>query len=97
MEVLKEYAAATCSGYCAGCARICDSALPDMPYTSDIMRYLMYHNGYGDAVRAKEFFAQIPQKTRDKLLTIDYSPAEAKCPQHLPIKNLIAEAVKRLA
>jgi len=31
MEVFKEYAAATCSGYCAGCAEICDAALPDLP------------------------------------------------------------------
>ncbi|MHC4126480.1 MAG: aldo/keto reductase, partial [Planctomycetota bacterium] len=48
MGVFKEYARATCSGYCAGCANICDSALPAMPYVSDIMRYLMYYNSYGD-------------------------------------------------
>ncbi|MHC4597207.1 MAG: aldo/keto reductase [Planctomycetota bacterium] len=47
IEVFKEYAEATCSGYCAGCAYICDSALADAPYISDIMRYLMYYNSYG--------------------------------------------------
>jgi predicted aldo/keto reductase-like oxidoreductase len=97
VEVFKEYAAATCSGYCAGCAHICDSALPDTPYTSDIMRYLMYHNFYGDQNRAKELFAQIPRSVRNKLLSIDYGPAEARCPQHLPIGKLVAEAVNKLA
>jgi predicted aldo/keto reductase-like oxidoreductase len=97
MDVLKEHAAVTCSSYCAGCASICDSALPDMPYTSDIMRFLMYYNSYGDHGRAKGLFAQIPQRIRDKLLSIDYSPAQARCPQQLPIKDLIAEAIKKLA
>jgi predicted aldo/keto reductase-like oxidoreductase len=96
-EVFKEYAEATCSGYCAGCAYICDSALADAPYISDIMRYLMYYNSYGERHAARELFAQIPGSVRDKLLNMDYSLAEARCPQHLPIGELIAEAVSKLA
>ena len=97
MDVFKEYARATCSGYCAGCANICDSALPNVPYVSDIMRYLMYYNSYGEQETAKELFAQIPGKVRNKLLSTDYRTAEARCPQHLPIGELVAEAVSRLA
>jgi len=97
IEVFKEYAKATCSGYCAGCAYICDSALADAPYVSDIMRYLMYYNSYGEQHAARELFAQIPGKVRDKLLSTDYSTAEARCPQNLPIGELIAEAVSKLA
>jgi len=96
IEVFKEYAQATCSGYCAGCAYICDSGLPDVPYVSDIMRYLMYYNSYGERHAARELFAQIPGKARDKLLNIDYRLAEARCPQHLPIGELVAEAVRKL-
>jgi len=96
LDVFKEYAEATCSGYCAGCAYICDSALPDTPYVSDIMRYLMYYNSYGDKNRARELFAQIPHKVRNRLLTTDYTLAEARCPQHLPIRELITEAVSVL-
>jgi len=96
-DLLKEYAAATCSGYCAGCAEICDEALADFPYTSDIMRYLMYYNSYGDRDRARELFAQIPVEARRRLLSIDYSVAEARCPQHMPIGELVAEAVSKLA
>ena len=92
-----EYAQATCSGYCAGCAEICDSVLPDAPYVSDIMRYLMYYNSYGQSDWARELFAQIPDNVRSKLLSIDYSVAEARCPQHMPIGKLVAEAVGRLS
>ena len=95
--VFKEYAEATCSGYCAGCAYICDSALPDAPYVSDIMRYLMYYNSYGEKETARELFAKIPGTVRNKLLSIDYSLAEARCPQHMPIGKLVAEAVSKLA
>jgi len=97
MEVFAEYARATCSGYCAGCAEICSAALPHMPYISDIMRYLMYYNNYGEHGNARQLFAQIPRGARNKLLSIDYSLAEARCPQHMPIGKLIAEAVSKLA
>jgi len=97
MAVFKEYAEATCSGYCAGCADICESALPDVPYISDIMRYLMYYNSYGQQERARELFARIPRSLRNKLLSMDYSLAEARCPQRLPIRELVAEAVSKLA
>lgn len=96
-EVFKEYADATCSGYCAGCAEICDSALPDAPYVSDIMRYLMYYNSYGKKGWARELFAEIPGDVRNRLLSIDYGAAEARCPQHLPIAKLVSEAVSKLA
>jgi hypothetical protein len=96
-EVFKEYADATCSGYCAGCAEICDSALPDAPYVSDIMRYMMYYNSYGKKDWARELFAEIPCDVKNRLLTIDYSAAEARCPQHLPIGKLVSEAVSKLA
>jgi predicted aldo/keto reductase-like oxidoreductase len=96
-QTLSNYAQAVCSGYCAGCGNICDLTLPDTPYVSDIMRYLMYYNSYGDRDRARELFAQIPRGVRNRLLAVDYSVAEAHCPQHLPIAELVAEAIRKLA
>jgi aryl-alcohol dehydrogenase-like predicted oxidoreductase len=96
-DIFKKYAQATCSGYCAGCANVCGPAVPDVSCISEIMRYLMYHNSYGRKAEAKELFAQIPANVRKKLLKIDYSHAEALCPQHLPIAKLIIEAVTKLA
>jgi aryl-alcohol dehydrogenase-like predicted oxidoreductase len=97
MSILAEYANATCSGYCAGCADICNAALPGIPYVSDIMRYLMYYNSYGEKDMARDLFAQIPPDVRGRLLTADYTLAEARCPQRMPIARLVAEAVGKLA
>jgi len=94
---LAEYAKATCSGYCAGCADICNAALPDAPYISDIMRYLMYYNSYGEHAEAKRLFAQIPSELRRKLPSLNCRLAEARCPQRLPISELVTEAVSKLA
>jgi len=97
VEVLNEYARATCSGYCAGCADICRAAVPDAPYVSDVMRYLMYYNSYGDKLRARELFGKIPMDARVKLASADYGAIEARCPQGLPIGELMAEAMSKLA
>jgi len=57
----------------------------------------MYYNSYGEQKEARELFAKIPGTVRNKLLSTDYSPAEACCPQHLPIGRLVAEAVTKLS
>jgi uncharacterized protein len=97
MQVLSNYAQATCSGYCAGCSQICDSALGGESYVRDIMRYLMYYNSYGDKAGARAYFSQIPSDVRNRLLATDYSLAESRCPQRMPIREYIAEAVEKLA
>jgi predicted aldo/keto reductase-like oxidoreductase len=96
-DVLERYAMETCSGYCAGCAHICDAALPQAPYVSDVMRSLMYHNNYGDKQLARQTFAAIPASVRANLLNIDYSAVEARCPQRMPIAKLMRQAVEALA
>jgi predicted aldo/keto reductase-like oxidoreductase len=96
-DALAEYASATCSGYCAGCAHICDAAVAGVSNINDVMRSLMYHNSYGDTQLAKQTFAQIPADVRARLLTADYRLAEQRCPQRMPIAKLIREAVEKLA
>jgi hypothetical protein len=95
MEALKQYAKATCSGYCAGCANICEPLASGAP-VADIMRCLMYHDSYGDTALAKQVFAQIPAGTRQRLPDIDYSVAESRCPNRMPIGKLVNEAVNKL-
>jgi predicted aldo/keto reductase-like oxidoreductase len=97
MEFFKKFAQANCGGYCAGCARICESVLPDGICVSDVMRYLMYYKNYGEKEKAKKLFAQIPKTVRENLLNIDYSIAEARCPQRMPLGKLVTEAVNKLA
>ncbi|MHC4645196.1 MAG: aldo/keto reductase [Planctomycetota bacterium] len=97
MNVFAHVARETCSGYCAGCAYVCSSALPQMPCISDVMRYLMYYDSYGEREHARQLFARLPSTVRNRLLTTDYRPAEARCPQRMPIAELMAEAAGKLA
>lgn len=95
---LEQYAAATCSLYCAGCGEICGMAQPKAsPYISDIMRFLMYYNGYGEREMARASFAGIPPSVRRRLLSLDYAAAERACPHGMPIGALMAEAVRKLS
>jgi uncharacterized protein len=96
MNILKQYAQATCSGYCAGCAHICEPVALNVP-VGDIMRALMYHDSYGDIAHAKSVFAEIPANVKQRLLSVDYSIAEHVCPNHMPISKLIADAAAKLA
>ena len=95
--ILAQYAEQTCSGYCAGCGYLCDRMVVNAPYVSDVMRYLMYYNSYGEEKKARELFDRIPFVSRQKLATADFSAAEARCPQGLPIGTFVKEALEKFA
>lgn len=95
-DMLKNYAAQTCNGYCTGCGHLCDATVAGAPYVSDVLRYLMYCNSYGEKNKARQLFSEIPYSAREKLATADFSVAEARCPQKLPIQSYIREAIKEL-
>ena len=96
MDMLRQYALDTCSGYCAGCVHICGPAASGVP-VSDIMRALMYHDSYGEIAHAKATFAEIPDDVKQRLLSVDYSAAEHVCPNRMPIGKLVADAAAKLA
>jgi len=97
MNVLKQYAHVTASGYCAGCATICESAVEGHVPISDVMRYLMYYHGYGDRDRAKTLFNELPFDMRRRIASTEYATAERRCPQRMPIGRLMREAARELA
>jgi len=95
-ELFRQAAQETCSGYCAGCARICEEATAGRPPISDAMRHLMYYHSYGDPDLARREFAALPAAARALLAGADYTAAEARCPQRMPIARLMREAIERL-
>jgi len=96
MEIFRQYALASCSGYCAGCTEICRGAMPEVP-VGDIMRYVMYHDSYGSKALAKQEFAAIDAAVRTKLANIDFGAVEMVCPNRLPIGQIIRDAAIKLA
>ena len=95
-QLLDQYAGITASGYCSGCARLCESTLGGSVPISDVMRYLMYYDLYGNHDRAVRCFSEIPADTRGRLAGLDFSNAEAVCPQNIPITRLMESAVTKL-
>jgi predicted aldo/keto reductase-like oxidoreductase len=93
-RTLNQYADETAGGYCAGCARLCESAIAENIPVSDVMRYLMYYHNYGHRRQAIQKFNKIPEISRRHLATIDYSKAESNCPQNIPIARFMQHAVE---
>ncbi len=96
MNLLHQYAQETQSNYCAGCTEICESTINGQVPIGDVMRCLMYCRSYGDRYRAIVLFRDIPQKVRSKIVDLDYSLAEKRCPQKMAIGNLMRDALKEL-
>jgi len=95
--LLQHYAQETRTHYCAGCTDICESsALGSIP-VGDVMRCLMYARSYGDRERAKEQFFKIAPAARRQMRNTDFTLAEQRCPQGMPIGRLMKEAVKEFA
>jgi predicted aldo/keto reductase-like oxidoreductase len=97
MKLLERYARETASDYCAGCSRICQSALEGELPVSDVMRYLMYSRCYGERDLAVSLFREIPLQVRKQIYQTDYALAEARCPQKMAIGRLMREAAEELA
>jgi len=97
MSFLKQYALQTCSGYCAGCASVCEAEINNSVPIGDIMRYLMYQQHYGEHDFAREMQDKIPGDIKKVLASKDFSAAERKCPQKMEIGKLMKKASRILA
>jgi uncharacterized protein len=91
-RLLGQFAYETSSSYCAGCATICESTFAMAPPIREVLRCLMYLHSYGEKDRAREIFSRLPIETTKNLLQCDFSMAERRCPQGLPIGELMRQA-----
>jgi len=96
-EMLDQHAQASAAGYCAGCTGICEPALAASVPVGRVMRYLMYGRSYGNRDFASSRFQSLPAQTRAVMAQVDYTAAEQRCPQRMPIGRLMREAASELA
>ena len=96
-ELLDQHAQASAAGYCAGCTGICEPALAASVPVGRVLRYLMYDRSYGNRDFARSRFQSLPAHTRAIMARLDYTAAEARCPQKMPIGRLMREAASELA
>lgn len=73
-DALHKYAAATRHMTCDGCDHLCNPAVDAPVQIGSTIRYLMYHDAYGDPANAKALFAQLPKESR-RLSGVDFAPA----------------------
>jgi predicted aldo/keto reductase-like oxidoreductase len=97
LRLLDQYAKETASSYCAGCSHICETALGGGVPVATVMRYLMYYDSYGDRHRARSLYGRLPSEIRARIGSLEYSLAERRCPQGMPIGKLIKRAGQLLA
>ena len=96
-DALAQHAQESASAYCAGCTRICEAALAAGVPVGKVMRYLMYSRSYGSRDYARSRFRTLAPEIRAVMATLDYSAAEERCPQRMPIARLMREASIELA
>jgi predicted aldo/keto reductase-like oxidoreductase len=94
MQLLHQYAQETSDQYCTGCSHICETAVGHRAPVSDIMRYHMYCKSYGRADWARAQFGTLSPKMTRRLKSMDFSDAEARCPQRMPIARLMRQALE---
>lgn len=84
------------NSYCQGCTR-CESVMTCESRIPDVLRYMMYYNGYGKRDEARRLFRELPTVVRDKLASMDYTVAEAACPNKIQIGKAMKQASILLA
>jgi predicted aldo/keto reductase-like oxidoreductase len=83
-ESIHKYADATRKLACDGCDHLCGAAVQAPVQIGATMRYLMYHDVYGDADEARRRFTALPAEARG-LSRIDFSAANAACPHGVDV------------
>jgi hypothetical protein len=56
----------------------------------------MYLHSYGRRDTARKWFQALPPEVRAGMVTADYSAAEARCPQKIPIAEVLKNASEEL-
>jgi predicted aldo/keto reductase-like oxidoreductase len=95
IKSLVDFANSTGMHFCRRCG-VCETTNTDQIPIFNIIEMLMYSRGYGMTDMVSQMFAKIPKEIRNKIASSDYSSAEKKCPQNMPIAQYMNEAYLEL-
>jgi predicted aldo/keto reductase-like oxidoreductase len=90
LEALDRYALATRHQACDGCAHHCEPHAGGARI-AHTLRYLMYHDAYGERDQARALFQMLPLEMR-RLADRDFRAASAACPNGLDLAQLLRRA-----
>ncbi|UCC68307.1 MAG: aldo/keto reductase [Armatimonadota bacterium] len=95
MEEFERGVAQIAGGACHLCGS-CTGQCPRNVRVADIMRYSLYHDGYGDRARAVELYRALPAHGSAAPCR-DCSECQVVCPWGVPIRSRLERAHVRLA
>ena len=90
-EALDAYASATRHLTCDGCEHLCNAAVDGPVQIGTTLRYLMYHDTYGEADKARALFSKLPASAR-RWDGVDFTPAQRACPNGVEIAKHMRRA-----
>ncbi len=96
MHQLHQLAAQTAHLSCQGCSNLCEASVAQNVRIADTLRFLMYHECYGQAEKAQALYRALPQEER-QFNNVDFTAATKICPQGIDIENRIKHAQNLLA
>ncbi|MGC4063874.1 MAG: hypothetical protein QM784_04405 [Polyangiaceae bacterium] len=91
LDLLTRYAESSGRYFCRRCGT-CDSATAERVPIFNVMECLMYARSYGARELAIKILSAFAPEVRRNLSEHDYSTAETRCPQGMPIARLMKEA-----
>jgi predicted aldo/keto reductase-like oxidoreductase len=95
-QALDRYASATRSLACDGCDHLCGAAVAAPVRIAATMRFLSYHDAYGEPEKARRLFAALPPEART-LEGVDFSGANRACPHGIDVAAHMERARTLLA
>lgn len=96
LQAVNRYAEATRSLACDGCDHICGAAVAGKPRIADTIRFVSYHDHYGEETKARQLFAKLPEAAR-QISSMDFSGANRACPNGVDVAGLMKRAGEILA
>jgi hypothetical protein len=94
-DALRRYASETRGYACDGCEHLCGAALDTPVRIGTTLRYLMYHDSYGERSHARALFRALPAAAR-RIGEVDYSSAARACPHGIDIAAHMRRAAEVL-
>jgi len=95
-QQLRRLAVATAGYSCHGCSHICESRIDGEVRVADTLRFLMYHECYGERDEARKLYGALRPPERS-IEHVSFRRAEAACPQGIRIAERLALARRLLA
>ncbi len=96
---LWRYASATRGIACDGCDHLCGEGLEAEHTGMQIgatMRYVMYHDVYGQTDLARELFRKLPEEAR-RIANVNFAGASRACPHGVDVGRFMGRAAEILA